>query len=196
MRRLILTMQVSLDGFIEGPEGAMDWFAADDAAQWRDMFERLDAADALLLGRGMYPGYAAYWHSALSSPEASKNERRYARLAQKIPHFVFSETLERADWGDTKIVRGDLLDTIRTMKRRRGKDIVAWGGAKLAASLIESGLVDEYQLIVNPVVLGGGKPLFKGLSRRSLEHVGTKTYPSGAVLLRFKNAAGRRTARR
>jgi len=186
MRQLILRMQVSLDGYVEGPNAAMDWFDTEEEEQWKDLFETLESADALLLGRGMYQGYADYWRAALTDPKRSKNHVRFARLAQETPHFVFSKTLKTADWRNTTIRKGELEDEIQDLKRQPGKDMIAWGGASFAAALVVRGLVDEYRLVVNPVVLGGGKAIFgKPGARRLLKFAGSKSFGSGAVLLRY-----------
>jgi dihydrofolate reductase len=136
----------------------------------------------------MYPGYADYWRSVLSNPKSPENHLKFARLAEKTPHLVFSKILERADWRNTTIRKGKLEDEIRDLKRQPGKDMVAWGGASFAASLIAGGLVDQYQFVVNPVLLGGGKALFGHAGgRRSLKPLGAKSFASGAVVLRYAN---------
>lgn len=158
------------------------------ADQWADEFKLLKSSDTIVMGRGMYPDYASYWRGALTTPGSPPNEVKYARLAENIPHLVFSRTLKRVHWENTRIVKGDFEKEIRALKRRRGKHLLALGGAKFAASLIEHGLVDELQLIVNPALLGRGKSLFKGVTRwRDLRLDGSKKFRSGAILLRYAN---------
>ena len=184
MRKLIVRMNMSLDGYIEGPKGSMDWFAGGDE-HWRDLFAALEDADAFLLGRGMYAGYAEYWTAALTGPTATDNERAFAQLAQRTKHIVVSRTMESAAYLQTSIVH-DLADVAR-LKQEPGKNIVAWGGASLASALSAAGLVDELQLLVNPVVLGGGKALFKDVAaRQRLVLAGTRTFETGVVLLRYQ----------
>ncbi|TMI27364.1 dihydrofolate reductase [Candidatus Bathyarchaeota archaeon] len=186
MRKIILAMQVTLDGFVAGPKGELDWLA-DDEEQGKDLFRMLRSADTFLLGRAMYPGYAKYWRSVLANPAAKKGELKFARIAEKTPHIVFSRTMKKADWKNTRIERRGASEAIRRLKQRAGKNMVVWGGARFASSLIGLGLVDEYRLLVNPVILGKGKPLFRSMNeRRRIKLVDAKKFRSGIVLLRYK----------
>lgn len=191
MRKLILSMNVSLDGYVEGPDGAMDWIAYDDEEQWEALFDLLRPVDTIICGRGMYPGYASYWQATLSNADADKNALRYARLANDIDHIVVSTTLQEADIAGiaahrTRIAQDPAVE-IAQLKQQPGGNIVLWGGAATAASFIRLGLVDAYQLIVNPVVLGGGKSFFRELSDRlSLELKEARGLKPGSVLLRYE----------
>lgn len=190
-------MQMSLDGYIEGPAGEMDWFLADDET-WKEMFEFLESIDTVLLGAGMYPGYAEYWRRVLTVPKAPANEVKYSRLAGKTEHIVFSNSLTTVDpkapadyngeWRkNTRIVKGDVKTEVLKLKQSsNGKDIVLYGGASMASSFIELGLVDEYQVWVNQIILGGGKSLFQKVTKHPLKLIGSKTHKSGVVLLRYK----------
>ena len=186
MRKVILRIQVSLDGFVEGPNGEMDWLAHDDDEYWQDLFELLESVDTFLLGRVTYPDYAAYWGAVLTNPDSSKNQVRYARIAERTPHLVFSRTLKKVNANNTRIISGDLEGEVLDLKNQHGKDMVVWGGASLASAFVELGLVDEYQFALNPVVLGGGKALFKDVRRRRrLKLAGVRTLRSGVVLVRY-----------
>jgi dihydrofolate reductase len=189
-------MQMSLDGYIEGPAAEMDWFVDDDET-WKDMFEFLKSIDTILLGAGMYAEYADYWRRALSDPKARPDEVKYSKLAGKIEHIVFSNSLTKIDpkapddyngeWRkNTRIVKGDVKTEVLKLKKSSGKDIVLWGGASMASSFIEMGLIDEYRLSVNQIILGGGKCLFHKGAKHSLKLIGSKTYKSGVVLLHYK----------
>src|ERR1700712_417296 len=145
MRKLILSMQVSLDGFIEGENGDVSWIKHDDDEQWESLFEMLDSVDLFLLGRVMYPDYRDYWINALTDPKASKNELEYARLADKTQHIVFSNTIKDSGWHNTEIVSGSAVEEVRKLKEQPGKSIEVVGGAMLATALIDAGLVDEYR---------------------------------------------------
>lgn len=190
MRKLILSMQMSLDGFIEGPKGEMDWFAHDNAELWGEFFRTIAKVDTVLMGRGMASGYAAYWGAVLAEPgKHSKNEVKYARFAEKTRHIVYSRSMKKADWPNTTVNAGDLETEVQKLKQSKGGDLAVFGGAIFASALVERGLVDLYRIIVNPVVLGGGKALFKEVSRRRrLKLMRTKAFRSGAVLVRYKNA--------
>ncbi len=187
MRELILKTDISLDGFLEGPDGAMDWFPKDDPADWKELFRLIADVDSVLLGRVMYPGYADYWRGVLAEPsEHAENEVAYARWADKTRHIVFSRELAGADWSNTEIMR-DAARDVPKLKGEAGKKLIVYGGAIFASFLIDQGLVDEYHLVVQPVALGGGKPLFKNLSKRQeLERTEIKPLPTGAVWLSYR----------
>jgi dihydrofolate reductase len=151
----------------------------------------LSHIDTLILGRRMYPGYEQYWLAVLANPDgvlpfsgrvASKNEIDYARFADRTPHIVLSKTLDKVSWKTTRIVRD--VEEIRRLKQQSGKDIYAVGGATLVSSLMNLGLIDEIQLLVNPLILGGGKALFKDVKdRQTLKLVQAKPLKSGKVSL-------------
>ena len=191
MRKVIAALQVSVDSFIEGPNGELDWAIAEDEETWRDVFAMLESVDTCILGRVMYPLYKQYWLAVLENPTvslplsgkpATKNEIAYARWADKTPHIVLSKTLDTVAWETTRIVRD--VDEIRKLKHQPGRDMYVVGGATLVGSLMNAGLIDEVQLMVNPLILGGGKALFKDVKeRKSLKLLRTKPLKSGKVRL-------------
>lgn len=189
MRKIISAMQVTLDGFIEGPNGELDWVET-----WDDPYDDLySQIDTCILGRGMYPGYEQYWRAILADPAAilpfsgkvaSKHEIDYSHFADKTPHIVLSKTLEKVDWKNSRIVRD--IDEIRKLKQQSGKDIYAVGGATLVSSLMNLGLLDELRLVVHPLILGSGKALFKDLNERhALTLIESKPLKSGKVSLNY-----------
>jgi dihydrofolate reductase len=163
MRKLILSMQVSLDGYVEGPNGDMSWMQTDNDNEWDDMFENLQSVDLFLVGAGMWTGYRDYWKQALADPNFSADEVKYAKLAEKTQHIIFSKTLKNTGWENATINNGDLATEVKKLKEQPGRDIMTFGGAAFAASLVDSGLVDEYRLTINPAILGGGKSFFHHL---------------------------------
>jgi dihydrofolate reductase len=189
MRRIIAALQVSVDGFIEGPNGELDWVET-----WEDPFDLSNQIDACVLGARMYPGYAQYWRAILANPGgilpltgrvASPGEIEYARFADQTPHFVLSTTLRSVDWPTAQIVRS--VEEIRGMKQQPGKDIHAVGGATLISSLMNMNLVDEIRLVVHPVVLGGGKALFTQVNaRHALALIDVGQIASGPVRLTYR----------
>ena len=186
MRKLILAMQISLDGFIEGPNGDMSWIQPDDPEGWDDLFEMLESVDLFLLGRVMFSDYRNYWKQALVNPRASANEIKYARLAEKTKHIVFSSSSINPEWGNTEMVNGNVAVAVEKLKKQQGKDIQIVGGAKLAATLINAGLVDEYRLNINPVLLGKGKLFFRDQYQKSfLEMINAKPLKSGVLIVRY-----------
>jgi len=188
MRRIIAALVVSVDGFIEGPNGELDWVDT-----WEDIFDLLPQIDTCILGRGMYPVYEETWGAIQSNPEgivpfwrrvAAKGEVAYAQFAEKTPHVVLSKTLDKVEWKNTRIVRD--VDEIRLMKQQPGKHMHAVGGATLVSSLMNAGLIDELRLVVTPIILGEGKALFKDVKERhKLTYVGAKPLESGLVRLTY-----------
>jgi dihydrofolate reductase len=188
MRKIIAALVVSVDGFIEGPNGELDWVDT-----WEDPFDLLPQIDTCILGGRMYPGYEQYWSAVRTNPDgplpfsgkrASKGEIAYASFAARTPHVVLSRTLDNVTWKNTQIVRD--IDEVGRMKQQAGKDMHAVGGATLVCSLINVGLVDELRLVVHPILLGGGKALFKDVKERhSLKFLGAKAMESGLVRLTY-----------
>jgi dihydrofolate reductase len=139
-----------------------------------------------MLGRVMYPAYEQYWLAAPTNPSSTKNEIEYARLADKMQKIVFSKTLQKVEWKTTRIVKDHIAEEILNMKQQPGKDMMLLGGAGLVSSFMNLGLVDEYHLVVNPLVLGNGKPLFKDVKERhTLKLIETRTFQSGKVALHY-----------
>jgi dihydrofolate reductase len=188
-RKMIAALQVSLDGFTEGPNGEKDW-----ADSWASALELIPDVDTFVLGARMYPDYGAYWESIYANPDRvtpfderipSKNEIAYARFAAKTPHVVVSKSLKSVSWPAAHIVTD--LDGLRALKSQPGKNIYVVGGATLVSSLLNERLIDELRLIVHPIVLGKGKALFGGVnSRLSLELVQIKSTESGRVIATYR----------
>jgi len=179
-------MQVTIDGFIEGPNGELDWAMKEDEETWKDVLALQGSADTLLLGRVMYPAFEKYWLAAPTNQSSTKNEIKYAGLANKMQKIVFSKTLEKVEWKTTRIIKDHIAEEIHKMKNQPGKDMVLLGGAGLVSTFMNLGLIDEYHLIVNPLVLGGGKPLFKGIKERhKLTLMKTTSFKSGKVVLHY-----------
>jgi dihydrofolate reductase len=176
MRNVILYMSMSLDGFVgsdrEHPGTAIP--EGDKLKQWK--LERVRAAGAHLMGRVTYSEMASYW------PQA---DDPYAAPMNDIPKVVFSTTLsdDEASWPATRVARGDLATEIGTIKAEAGPDVIVWGGGRLAGALAAADLIDEYRLLVQPLVLGTGQALFDQLPvSRHLQLVDATPYPSGIVV--------------
>jgi dihydrofolate reductase len=183
MRKLILQMQVSLDGLVarSGRHGAGDWgLPPEDPALKERKLDWLGDAGLHLMGRVTYEEMAEFW---------PVSDDAYAAPMNDIPKVVFSKTLEHAEWRDSQIVRGDLAEEVAELKRQTGKDMIAWGGAAFAQSLSRLGVVDEYRLVLQPVALGDGLPLFKDLTvPLRLELLDAQTYDTGAALHVYRPA--------
>ena len=177
MRNLVLSMGVSLDGLVARPgrHGGGGWgLPPEDPALKELKLEWLRNTSLHLMGRVTYEEMAEFW---------PVSDDAYAAPMNNIPKVVFSKTLQRADWADSQIARGDLASEISELKRKGGQDMLAWGGAKFAQSLSRLGLVDEYRLVLQPIALGIGFPLFKDLSAPlRLRLVDAQTFGSGAAL--------------
>ena len=181
MRKVVLFNMVALDGFFAGPEGEIDWHNVDQEFN-EFAIEQLNTAGGLIFGRLTYQLMANYW----PTPAAKTDDPIVAKKMNGIPKFVFSRTLEKADWENTRLVKGDAAAEIPKLKSQPGGDLYIFGSANLASSLIRHGLIDEYRVMVNPVVLGSGRLLFENLEGRlRLELVRTKPFASGNVLLYY-----------
>ena len=184
-RKLILSMQITLDGYVAGNNDEADWLISNDDS-WSDLFKDLNSADTYLLGRKMYPIYSEYWQSVLHKPDSAPNELKFAKLADKTQHIVFSKGDFKPDWKNTRVAH-DLQAEVTRLKRENGKNIIAWGGADFAANLIELDLVDEYRFELNPTLLTNGKALFKNLEKRKkLTLIDSKTLKSDLIVLRYQ----------
>ena len=185
VRKLIYSMGVSLDGFIAGPNGEIDWSVPDEELH-RFHNRQTQELGAHLLGRRLYE-VMTYWETADQNPSAPEHELEFARLWQDLPKVVFSTTLQQVE-GNTRLAGQSAAEEVARLKEQPGKDL-AVGGAGLASTFIELGLVDEYRLFVSPVVLGGGTPYFPaGVERIDLELLETRTFGSRVVYLRYRRA--------
>jgi dihydrofolate reductase len=192
MRKMILSMTVTLDGYAAGPNDEMDWLPPfDNERLWKDaneeMWNQLENVDAMILGRRTYELWEKYWPAAGKNPASSENDRRFSHFADDTQKIVLSTTLTDAKWKNSRLIRDNVKEELMKLKEGRGKNIAVVGGAGLARSVIGMGLVDEHIITVYPVLLGKGKPLFDGLDDRiRLRLVRTREMGAGAVLLHYR----------
>jgi len=183
MRKLIYSMGVSLDGFIAGPGGTIDWSAPDEELHRFHNKQTLELG-AHLCGRRLYE-VMVYWETADEQPSVAEHELEFARIWKQLPKIVFSTTLTRVE-GNATLASGSVADVVAKLKEQPGQDL-AVGGAGLASACMTLDLIDEYRLFVSPVVLGGGTPFFPALDERvDLELVETRTFGSRVVYLRYR----------
>lgn len=177
MRKVVLMMSVSVDGFVAGPHGhAGAGEEPRELKQWK--LARIRRAGTHIMGRVTYEEMASHWPTSTDDYAAPMNER---------PKVVFSTTLAKADWAKSSIARGDLADEIATLRSQSGGEIIAWGGATFAQALSRAGLVDEYVLVIRPVAFGGGLPMFRDLpDALELDLVEARTFDDGTALHVYK----------
>jgi dihydrofolate reductase len=178
--KLIYSLNVSLDGFVETPTHSLDWATVDEElhAWFNDQARTVDAS---LYGRRMYELMAGYWPTAGADPSATEVERDFASIWNSMPKVVFSSSLERVDH-NSRLVHGDVAEVLEDLRREFDGDLDV-GGPNLAGQFVRRGLVDEYQLVVHPVVLGAGTPFWPELDAPlPLRLVETRTFTSGAEL--------------
>jgi dihydrofolate reductase len=181
-RRLFVSMLASVDGFIEDSKHELDWFRDGEPQFEQYCDEMIDSVGLALFGRRSYHLMEGYWPNAEVNPK-SPADKAFAVKMNALPKVVLSTTLKEAKWNNTQIFKDRVGERIAALKREPGKPIVAWAGAGLVATLTELGLVDEYRVLVQPVLLGAGTPMFKDLGRRDLKLVRmTQLGPSIAVL--------------
>ncbi|MEK4851969.1 dihydrofolate reductase family protein [Paenibacillus sp. FSL H7-0756] len=188
MRKLVLFLHASLDGFVEGPNGPMDisWVAY-DADLERHAREILSTADTVIWGRGTYQMMHSYWPSVPSDPTASQHERDHAEWIEKTAKVVFSTTLENVEWNNSRLVKENVEEEIKRLKEQPGQDIVILGSPRFAHTLMQLGLIDEYKITVSPVLIGSGLPLFQGVQEKTnLKLIENKTFDSGAIGLIYQ----------
>jgi dihydrofolate reductase len=181
MRRVVVSEFISLDGVVEDPRWTFQ-FSSDDRDRFK--FDELAASDALLLGRVTYEGFAAAW------PQMEEQTGEYGAWMNGYPKHVVSTTLEEPlEWNNSTLVEGDVAEEVSRLKDQPGKDILVFGSGDLVNTLMQHDLIDEYRLMVFPIVVGSGKRLFdEGGDKKPLQLVGTQTFDSGAIVLTYAPA--------
>jgi dihydrofolate reductase len=188
MRKLVLFLHASLDGFVEGPNGEMDigWVSYDTDME-KHAKDILSTADTVIWGRGTYQMMHSYWPSVPSDPSASQHERNHAEWIEKTAKIVFSTTLEKVEWNNSRLVKGNVEEEINYLKQQPGKDMVILGSPRFAHHLMQLDLIDEYKITVSPVLIGKGLPLFQGLKEKiNLKLIENKTFDSGVIGLVYQ----------
>jgi dihydrofolate reductase len=185
MRNLIFFMHTSLDGFVAGLNGEMNWINLDE-----DMFDFVatmtDQADTALYGRVTYEMMQSYWPKAGEQPNASRHDKIHSAWYNKVSKVVLSKTLQETGVQNTRIISDQLSDNIDKIKQQDGKNILIFGSPGASQSLLNEGLIDEFWLFVNPIILGKGMPLFKDIATTTkLKLVESKTFACGVIALHY-----------
>jgi dihydrofolate reductase len=177
---------VSLDGFFAGEDGSIDWHMVDD--EFNDFaVEQTRSFGTIIFGRVTYKMFEDFWPRAMNDPKMSKEDHEIARIINTIDKIVFSQTLKHVTWKNTKHFKEISVEEIKKMKQQSGKDMVIFGSGTIVQEFTRLGLIDEYRLLVNPIVLGKGKPLFKNMKERvKLKLVNSRTFGNGNVLLSYQ----------
>jgi dihydrofolate reductase len=186
MRKIKLQMQITLDGFVCGPNGEMDWMVWDwDEVVKNYVTELTNSADTFLMGRATGEGMAVYWPTVASNPESCEEDKWMAQQLNELPKVVFSKTITHIDWWNVRVAP-DIEEEVKELKREPGKDILLYGGAGVVSSFIDQNLVDEYHLFVNPVLIGKGKAIFSAVQKDfRLKLIGTTESATGIVILTY-----------
>lgn len=179
-------MYTSLDGFVAGPNGELNWVNVSE-----EMFDFVatmtDKADTALYGRITYEMMQSYWPTAGDQPNASRHDKEHATWYKKVSKVVLSKTLSDKGLVNTKVIGDQLADNIKKIKQQDGKDILIFGSPGASRSLLSQGLIDEFWLFVNPIILGNGIPLYKGVTTTTkLKLLEAKTFSSGVIALHYE----------
>lgn len=189
MRKLVSFTHLSLDGYACGPQGELEWANVAPAIA-ADVDARLRSVGTVVYGRQVYGMMSYWWPTVLAAPDSSPHDRAHAQWVEAIPKLVVSRSLERADWNNTALVRDDVAGAVQAEKHKPGGDLMVFGSPRLVQVLAGLGLVDEYLIYLNPVLLGGGTPLFEGgRSPAALTLLESRAFDEGVVALRYATAA-------
>ncbi|MFZ1396651.1 MAG: dihydrofolate reductase family protein [Candidatus Promineifilaceae bacterium] len=186
MRKLKLQVQMSVDGFIAGPNGEMDWIHFDwDDALKEYVTNLTESSGLIVLGRNLAQGFIPHWAAVAQNP--AHEEYAAGIKFTETPKVVFSRTLAEAEWENTVLAKGDLRAEITKLKNQDGPDIIAYGGATFVSDLIAHNLIDAYHLFVNPTAIGSGMPIFQNLtSKQDLNLVKAVPFACGIVVLHYE----------
>lgn len=187
MRKLIVSMNITLDGYLSGPDGGLDWHFNCWTEELRDaLCDQLAKADTILLGRVTYEAMAEYWPLKSVDPFCRNEDFAFANMMNSYAKIVVSNSIQQTLWNNTQILKGNLQQQITNIQKKPGRDIIVYGSSELIKGLMKANLPDEYHLWVHPVILGKGKSLFTGWQHHfKLNMINTKTFSSGVVLIQY-----------
>lgn len=179
-------MHVSLDGFVSGPAEEMNWIIMDEEI-FRDAIELASEAEIALYGRVTYQMMEGYWPTVLTNPSSTPLELRHAAWMENIHKIVFSKTLEKAGWTNTRLIKKNIVEEMMQLKQQADSNMMIFGSPGLTHSFMKWGLIDEYKFNINPVILGSGIPLFENIDDRiNLQLLSEKKFKSGVIGLHYK----------
>jgi dihydrofolate reductase len=186
MRKVVLFMHVSLDGFAADPNHNLDFLTYDEElVQYAD--ELVKTVGSPIYGRTTYQLMESYWPTVLTKPNADKHTREHARWVEDVPKIVFSKTLNEVTWNNTRLIKDNIAEEVKLLKQQPGKDLVIFGSPGLSATFMNLGLIDEYKLTVHPIILGDGISVFRNNATKStLKLLHSRTQKSGVVTLHYE----------
>ncbi len=184
MRKLIVLMHASLDGFVAGPNGEMDWIKINDK-MFDEVGKLTDNADAVIYGRKTFDMMAAYWPTAGLQPGASKHDIEHTNWTNKVQKIVFSRTRTYSDWKGTTFISDNMKEEVLKLKNQPGKDILLIGSPSIIHQMLKLDLIDEFWININPIILGEGVPLFKDAIRTSLKLTESIIFDDGVIGTRY-----------
>jgi len=185
MRKIIVFNLVSLDGFFAGVDGNIDWHNVDDEFN-KFAIEQTRTFGAIIFGHTTYQLFESYWPVALRDPKTSPDDREVAQIIDNIQKIVFSKTLENVTWNNSKLFKEIIPEEIKELKQQEEKDIVIFGSGTIVQEMTNLGLIDEYRFLVNPIILGEGRPMFSNIKKLKLKLLSTRIFENGNVLLCYK----------
>ena len=186
MRKITVFNRVSADGFFAGPKGEMDWFVHDPEVD-KAAHERMKP-DTLLLGRVTYQLFESFWPHVLKDPKSPEELRNLAEELNQMTKIVFSKTLKDVSWVNARLAGADIIKEVKGLKQGKGADITIFGSGSIVRQLADKGLIDEYLLVVTPVIMGKGQSMFTDIGKFNLKLLETKAFKSGNVLLHYQKA--------
>ncbi len=184
MRKIIVFNLISIDGYFAGVDGNIDWHNVDD--EFNDFaVSQTKTFSAIIFGKTTYKMFEDYWPTALKDPSTSPEDRQIAQAIEDMEKIVFSKSLEKVTWNNTNLYHEINKEEIKDWKKAEGGPMVIFGSGTIVQQLAGLGLIDEYRLMINPIILGSGKPMFRNVVKTTLKLVDSKVFKSGNVLLTY-----------
>ena len=188
MRKVISLMHISLDGFAASTTGELNWISYSEDI-FTSVIESLSNVDTSIYGRSTYEGMKSYWPTVPSNPNSTEHELHHAEWVENVNKIVFSTTLEKANWNNTRLISSNLSEEVNKLKNQDGRNMMIFGSPRLVHSFLEHNLVDEFLLTISPVVLGAGIPLFKNIKQKlQLKLLKSKQYDNGVLAVHYAKA--------
>jgi dihydrofolate reductase len=182
MKKLIMQLELTLDGFYAGPKEEFAWFTLNQDL-WKMRVGQFSTIDTVLLGRKNYQGFGGYWPTVVDNPASTETDIKFSRWLDNISKVVFSKTLDKVPWKNSRLVKSDLVEEVTRLKQESGKDLLIMSSSSIAQECMKHDLIDEYWLTLHPVTLGEGLPLFK--QSVNLKLLNSKIFDTGHVFLHY-----------